>query len=68
MVGGWGNKTHRQFGYKQDMRSGGIAMIPSVAFLGEWEVYLWREPILLQEWPEGDSHSEEGMSWVYHRS
>ena len=42
-------------------------MIPIVAFLGEGEVYLRREPILLQEWPEGDSQREEGMCAKYHR-
>ena len=42
-------------------------MIASVAFLAEGEVYLRGEPILLQEWPEGDSQREEGMSGVYHR-
>ena len=42
-------------------------MIPSVASLGEGEVYLRGEPILLQEWPEGDSQREEGMSGVDHR-
>ena len=42
-------------------------MIPSVAFLGEGGVYLRGEPILLQEWPEGDSQREEGMSGKYHR-
>ena len=45
-------------------------MIPSVAVLGEGEVYLWGEwaaPILLPEWPEADSQRDEGMSGVYHR-
>ena len=41
-------------------------MIPSFAFLAEGEVYLWGEPILLQQWPEGESEREEGMSGVYH--
>ena len=40
-------------------------MIRSVAPLGQGEVYLRREPILLQKWPEGDSQGEEGMSGVY---
>ena len=66
-MGGWGNRTHRPLGCKQDKRLGGIPTIPSVAFLGEGEVYLRGEPILLQEWPEGDSQREEGMSGVYHR-
>ena len=39
----------------------------SVALLAEGEVYLRGEPILLQEWPEGDFQREEGMSRVYHR-
>ena len=59
---GWGSRTHRPSGCKQDKRPGGIPMIPSVAFLGEGEVYLRGEPILLQEWPEEDSQREEGMS------
>ena len=42
-------------------------MIPSVAFLGEGEVYLRGEPILLHEWPEGDSQREEGMFGKYRR-
>ena len=42
-------------------------MMFSVAFLDEGEVYLQGEPILLQEWPEGDSQREEGMSRVYQR-
>ena len=57
MVGGWGNRTHRPLGCKQDERPGGIPMIPNVAFLGEGEVYLGGEPILLHEWPEGPGMS-----------
>ena len=49
MVRGWGNTT----------------MISSVAFLGGGEMYLRGRPILLQEWPEGDSHWEKGISVVY---
>ena len=30
-------------------------------------MYLWGEPVLLQEWPKGDSKMVEGMSGVYHR-
>ena len=52
---------------KQDKRPGGIPMIPSVAFLGEGEMYLWGEPILLQKWAKGDSQREEGLSEVYQR-
>ena len=66
MVGGMGNRTHRPLGCKQDMRPAGIPMIPSVGSRGEGEVYLRGEPILLQEWPEGDFEREEGMSEVYH--
>ena len=66
-VGGWGNWTHRPLGCKQDKRLGGIPMIPNVAFLGEGEGYLRGVPILLQEWPEGDSQREEQMSRAYHR-
>ena len=66
MVGGWDSSTHRPVGRKHDKRPGDILMIPCVAFLGEGEVYLWGEPILLQEWPEGDSHQEEGVSGRYH--
>ena len=40
-------------------------MIPSVAFLGEGEVYPQGEPILLQEWPEGDSQREEQIFGKY---
>ena len=58
-VGGWGSRMQRPFGCKQDKPPGGILMIPMVAFLGEGEVYLWGEPILLQEWPRGDSQREE---------
>ena len=39
-------------------------MISGVAFLCEAEVYLQGESILLQEWPEGDSQQEKGMSGV----
>ena len=67
MVGGWGNRTHRPLGCKQDKRPGGILLISGVASLGGGEVYLRGETILLQEWPEGDSQREEGMSGVYHR-
>ena len=42
-------------------------MISNVAFLCEGKVYLRREPILLQEWPKGDSPQEEGISGAYHR-
>ena len=42
-------------------------MIPSVALLGEGGVYLRGEPILLQEWPEGEPRQGEGVSEVYHR-
>ena len=59
MVGGWGNRTHRPLDCKQDKRPGGIPMIPSVASLGEGEVYLRGEPIVLQEWPEGDSRLQK---------
>ena len=62
MVGGWGNRTHRPLGSKQDKRPGGIPMIRSVAFLSEEEVYLRGKPLLLQQWPEGDSQRGEGMS------
>ena len=61
-VGGLGSSTHRQFGCRQEKRLGDTPMILSVAFLGEGEVYLQVEPRLLQEWPEGDSNREEGMS------
>ena len=44
-----------------------VLMTPSVAFLHEGEVYLRGEPILLQEWPEGDSLQGEGVSGYYHR-
>ena len=67
MVGGWGNRTHRPLCCKQDKRPGGILKIPSVAFLRSGEVYHQGEPILLQDWPEGDSQREEGMSGLYHR-
>ena len=66
-MGGWGNRTHRLLTCKKDKRPSVIPMIPSVAFLGEGEAYLRREPILLQEWPEGGSQREEGMCWLYHR-
>ena len=65
-MGGSGNRTPRPLGCKQDRRPGGIPLIPSVASLGEREVYLRGEPILLQKWPEGDSQLEERMSGVYH--
>ena len=39
-------------------------MISSVAFLGEGEVYFLGEAKLLQEFPEGDSERQEGMSGV----
>ena len=55
MVAGWGNRTHRPLGCKQEKQPGGILRTPSVAILGEGEVYLRREPIFLQELPEGDS-------------
>ena len=42
-------------------------MIPSVAFLGEGEMYLRGEPILPQEWLERDTQRGEEMSGVYHR-
>ena len=48
MVGGWGNRNHRPLGCKQDKRPAGILMTPSVAFVGEGEVYLREEPILLR--------------------
>ena len=67
MVGDWGNRTHRLLGCKQDEQLGGIPMIPNVALLDEGEVYLQGQPITLQEWPEGDSQQEEGMSGKYHR-
>ena len=66
MAGGWGNKTHRPLGCKHNKRPGGIPIILGVAFVGEEEVYLWGEPLLLQQWPEGDSQRKEGMSGVYH--
>ena len=66
-MGGRGNRTYRPLTCRQDNRPCGIPMISSVAFLGEGEVYLRVKPILLQEWPEGDSEREEGMSAVYHR-
>ena len=66
-MGGWGSRTHRPLGCTQEKRPGGIPMIPSVAFLAEGQVYLRGEPILLQEWPEGDSQQEEGTSGKYHR-
>ena len=62
---GWSSRTQQPLGCKQDMPPGGILLIPSVAFLGEGEVYLWGEPILRQEWPGGDSQREEGMSGKY---
>ena len=67
MVGGQGSSTPRPLGCNHDKRLGGIAMIPSVAFLSDGEVYLWREPILLQEWPEGDSQRGEAMFGKYQR-
>ena len=67
MLGGWGSRTHRPLSCKQDKRPGGILMIPSVALLSEREVYLWGEPILVQEWLTRDSQRKEGMSWKYHR-
>ena len=66
-MGGWGNRTHRPLGCKQDKQPGGIPMIPCVAFCGGGEVYLPGERILLQEWPEGDSQREERMSGLWHR-
>ena len=66
-MGGRDKRTHRPLGCKQDKRPRGIPMIPSVAFLGEREVYLRGEPVLLQEWPEGDTQLEEVMSGVCHR-
>ena len=65
-LGGWGNRTHRPLGCKQDKRPGGIPMIPSVALLSEGEVYLRGELILLQRWLEGEYQQEEGMSGVYY--
>ena len=41
-------------------------MIRSFAFLGKGEVYLRGEPVILQDWPEGDSQPEEGMSGLYY--
>ena len=67
MIGDWGNSTQQPWGWKQDKRPGGIPVVCSVAFLGKGGVYLQEEPILLQEWPEGDSRREEGMFGVYHR-
>ena len=64
-VGGWG--THQPLGSKHDKQLLGIPMIPSVAFLDEGEVYLRGGPILLQEWPEGDSQQKQGMSGKYQR-
>ena len=66
-MGGWGNRTHRSLGCKQDKRSGGILMNASVPFLGDGQLYLRGEPVLLHKWSEGDSQREEGMSGVYHR-
>ena len=51
-VGGWGSRTHQPLGCRHDKRRGGIPMIPSDAFLGEGEVYLRGERILLKDWPE----------------
>ena len=65
-MGTWGSRTHRALGCKQAKGPGSILMIPSVAFLAEGEVYLRKEPLLLQGWPEGDSQREEGMSRKYH--
>ena len=69
VVGGWGNRTHRPSGCKQDTRPGGVATILNVASpkLGQGEVFLRGGPILLQEWPKGDSQREERVSRVYHR-
>ena len=66
-MGGWGSRTHRPLGCKHDKRPGRILMILSVVFLGEGEVYLQGEPILLQEWPEGDFEHDGGRSRKYHR-
>ena len=66
-MGGWDNGTHGPLGCKHDKRPGGIRMIPIVALLGEGEVYLRGEPILPQQWPEGDSKQGEGMYGAYHR-
>ena len=48
-MGGWGTRTHRPLGCKQDEWPGDIPMIPSYAFLREGEVYLWGEGILLHK-------------------
>ena len=67
MVGSSGNRIHGPLRCKQDKRPGGVPMIPSVAYLGEGEVYLRGEPIFLQERPKGDSEREEGICGVYYR-
>ena len=67
MVRGWRSRTHQPLGSKQDKKPVGIPMIPSVAVLCEGQLYLQREPIHLQEWPQGDFKWEERMSGKYHR-
>ena len=67
MVGGWGNRTHRALGCKQDKQPGSNPIIPSGASRAEGNMYLWRKAILLQKWSEGDSKREEGMSGVHNR-
>ena len=40
---------------------------PQCCFFVERDLYLGGEPILLQEWPEGDSIREKGISGKYQR-